>query len=253
MQDNNQKLIHAYHLAKEFIKKENVIGIQKEKILHKTMKYYICSDDNKHEVKINKLSRGVFYADVFENNVIYEIQTSNFNKLRKKLDCFLTNYVVTIVYPIAHRKIIYKIDDNGVISNPKKKTKIGSIFDAFKELYQIKLYLKNPNLNIKILLIDLDEYRQVMVKKYFKNKGYKRQIQIPQNLYVEINLNNNNDYQTIMNNLHLTKQFTSEDLAMKAKITKAKATLTLNILLYLEVVKRVGKDGNRYIYELVCD
>ena len=63
----------------------------------------------------------------------------------------------------------------------------------------------------------------------------------------------NNDYQTIMNNLHLTKQFTSEDLAMKAKITKAKATLTLNILLYLEVVKRVGKDGNRYIYELVCD
>ena len=108
MQDNNQKLIHAYHLAKEFIKKENVIGIQKEKILHKTMKYYICSDDNKHEVKINKLSRGVFYADVFENNVIYEIQTSNFNKLRKKLDCFLTNYVVTIVYPLAHRKIIYK-------------------------------------------------------------------------------------------------------------------------------------------------
>ena len=63
----------------------------------------------------------------------------------------------------------------------------------------------------------------------------------------------NNDYQTIMNNLHLTKQFTSEDLAIKAKITKAKATLTLNILLYLEVVKRVGKDGNRYIYELVCD
>ena len=40
---------------------------------------------------------------------------------------------------------------------------------------------------------------------------------------LEINLNNNNDYQTIMNNLHLTKQFTSEDLAMKAKITKAKA------------------------------
>ena len=40
---------------------------------------------------------------------------------------------------------------------------------------------------------------------------------------------------------------------MKAKITKAKATLTLNILLYLEVVKIVGKDGNRYIYELVCD
>lgn len=28
---------------------------------------------------------------------------------------------------------------------------------------------------------------------------------------------------------------------MNAKITKAKATLTLNILLYLEVVKRVAK------------
>lgn len=251
MQDNNQKFINAYYLAKDCVKKENVIGIQKEKILHKTIKYYLCSDDNTHEVKINKLSNGVLYADVLENNVIYEVQTSNFNKLRKKLDCFLTNYIVTIVYPIAHKKIIYKIDDNGVISKPHKSPKIGSIFDLFKELYKIKSYLKNPNLNLKILLVDLDEYRQVMVKKHFKSKGYKRQIQIPQNLYLEINLNNNSDYQNIIHNLNLTRQFTSEDLAIKAKITKAKAMLTLNILLYLEVVKRVGKDGNSYVYELV--
>ena len=41
MQDNNQKFINAYYLAKDCVKKENVIGIQKEKILHKTIKYYL--------------------------------------------------------------------------------------------------------------------------------------------------------------------------------------------------------------------
>ena len=42
-------LDEAYDLACSFEAKEQVIGIQKEKILHKTLKYYLCPDDTKHE------------------------------------------------------------------------------------------------------------------------------------------------------------------------------------------------------------
>ena len=72
-------LDEAYDLACSFEAKEQVIGIQKEKILHKTLKYYLCPDDTKHEIKITKENKGVLYADILLDNVIYEIQTRSFN------------------------------------------------------------------------------------------------------------------------------------------------------------------------------
>ena len=109
MQNYNDKLQESYVLATNFIKEVNVIGIQKEKILHKTLKYYLCSDESKHEIKIKKSNSGILYADVYDNEMIYEIQTRGFDKLRDKLSEFLIEHKVTIVHAVAHKKNIYKV------------------------------------------------------------------------------------------------------------------------------------------------
>ena len=167
MQNYNDKLQESYVLATNFIKEENVIGIQKEKILHKTLKYYLCSDDSKHEIKIKKSNSGILYADVYDNEMIYEIQTRGFDKLRDKLSEFLIEHKVTIVHAVAHKKNIYKVYETGEIIGPTKSPKTGKVFEVFKELYKIKTYLNNPNLNLKIFLICLSDKSDLLsIKSY---------------------------------------------------------------------------------------
>ena len=253
MQNYNDKLQESYVLATNFIKEENVIGIQKEKILHKTLKYYLCSDESKHEIKIKKSNSGILYADVYDNEMIYEIQTRGFDKLRDKLSEFLIEHKVTIVHAVAHKKNIYKVYETGEIIGPTKSPKTGKVFEVFKELYKIKIYLNNPNLNLKIFLIDMDEYRYVVEKKHARSSGYIREKQIPKSIYHIYDFNKKSDYITLLEELNLEENFTSLDLKKASKINKTLSTVTLNILTHLEVVERIGKKGNNYIYQIKKD
>ncbi len=249
MQNNNLAFLEAYQKAQNFIKTTNVIGIQKEKILHKTIKYYLTPNEEFHEVKIHKSIKGSLFADIYDGKMIYEIQTSGFNKLREKLDVFLAHYEVTIVHPIAYKKYIYKIDEFGLITGPKKSPKTGSIFEVFKELYKIKSFLKNPHLKIKVLLVDLDEYRTITSKKHARSKGYTREVQIPKNLVATIDLNNKGDYIKLLQDLG-EKTFNAQIFAKTYHLSLATSRISLNILNYLDAIERIGKKGNSYIYQI---
>ena len=51
-----------------------------------------------------------YYADIFNDSGIIEIQTRQLNKLRDKLAVFLEEYQDTVVYPCAYNKRISCID-----------------------------------------------------------------------------------------------------------------------------------------------
>ena len=70
---------------------QNGIGTLKEKTLHAVLKNFYEPDISCHEIKI-----GRFVADILHENQVVEIQTRNFNSMRKKLDNFLKLYTVTI-------------------------------------------------------------------------------------------------------------------------------------------------------------
>ena len=96
--------------------------------------------------------RNYIYAD----GKIIEIQTRQFNKMRNKLEAFLPLYPVTIVYPIPREKWLIWIDeDSGELSKKRKSPKKGSTYQAFKELYKIKMFLKDPNIRFKFVLVNM--------------------------------------------------------------------------------------------------
>lgn len=243
-------LEEAYNLACSFEARTQVIGIQKEKVLHKTLKYYICPDDTKHEVKITKENKGNLYADILLDNVIFEIQTRSFNALRNKLNEFLKKYHVIIVYPIAYHKQIINLSEDNTILSSKKSPKKGNPLEIFVELYKIKNFLKNDNLGFKIILLDMDEYRKLTIKKHYRSSGYIRIVQIPKRIEREINLIDKNDYNKLLVDYNLNKTFTSTDFSKITKLNVKKSRVVLNVLSYLEVVTRVGKKGNSHIYEI---
>ncbi|MCM1260927.1 MAG: hypothetical protein NC182_07355 [Prevotella sp.] len=247
--DNQHKLEVAYDRAISTDVKQQVIGIQKEKVLHKTLKYFLCENEDCHEVKIAKTSKGVLYADIKIDQHIYEIQTRNFNALREKLDEFLKMYQVTIVYPIPYRKQIYKID-NGVLQSPKTSPKKGRPLEVCYELYKIKTYLNHPNLSFQLILLDVDEYRQVTEKKYYRSSGYERIVQIPKRIEQIIELSTKEDYSCLLRTYSLPQPFTSSDFAKATHLTQKKAGVALHVFTYMNIVERIGKRSRSYLYQL---
>lgn len=259
--DNKQKLTNIYiknpcvdevlfEKAREFVinnlSTAGGIGTLSEKTIHAVLKYYYAPNDAYHEIKVNS-----FVADIMVDGEIIEIQTRNFNTMRDKLNCFLENHEVTIVYPVAYTKWISWIDpETGEMTKKHKSPKRGSIYSIMPELYRIKMFLKNPSLHFTICMIDVEESRFLNGWSKDKKRGSVRHDGLPINIYDEICFDLENGYRQFLPDT-LPHQFTSKDLKVHAKINQNLANVTLNILYHVGIVDRIGKDGKAYLYEII--
>lgn len=220
------------------------IGTLSEKTVHAIVKNYFEPDEDKQEIPIDR-----YVADIYVDGEIIEIQTRQFNKLRGKLTAFLPLYPVTIVLPIAREKWLIWIDEeSGELSQKRKSPKKGNPYDAFGELYKIKMFLKDPNLRIKLLFLDMEEYRLLNGWSQDRKKGSCRYDRIPTNLVEEVDISCLQDYMQFVP-YELENSFTVKDFAREAHIPAKVAQIVLNILHYVGVVNRTGKQGNAYLYE----
>ena len=208
-------------------------------------KLYFEPNSDFHEVKVSG-----FVADICNAEGIIEIQTRSLGKLKRKLEVFLQNMPVTIVYPIAHTKYLCWVDEEtGAVTGRRKSPKTGSAWDLFRELYQLRSFLTHPNFCVCAALIDLEEYRLLNGWSRDKKKGSTRYDRIPIQLVELIYLMTEEDYRAIIPNT-LPKKFTSKDFSKAVHISLSSAQRALLILYQLGVVQRVEKQKNAYIYEL---
>lgn len=219
------------------------IGTLAEKTVHAVFKNYYEPDEDRQEIPIEK-----YVADIYTGQEIIEIQTRQFNRMRNKLTAFLPLYPVTVVYPIPRTKWLIWIDEeSGELSSPRKSPKRGTPYMAFAELYKIKSYLKDPNLRFRLVLTDMEEYRLLNGWSKDKKKGSSRFDRIPTQLVEEVIIERPEDYMQFIP-LELEEPFTTKDFAKCAHIPVSLSQTVLNLLLYMEVVERVGKKGNSYLY-----
>lgn len=223
----------------------STIGTLGEKSLHLILKYTFEPSEEYHEIKI-----GRFYADIKNKNGVTEIHTRNFNTLRKKLDVFLNEGRVRIIYPIPREKQLIWIEpESGEITSPRKSPKTGSYFDCFRELYKIKAYLDNENLTFTPLLLDVIEYRNLNGWSNDRKKGSSRFDRIPTRLVDFIDITGKDEYKKLIP-LELNDQFTVKDFAKAAKISENSASKAVNILKHLGVISLDGKNGRAFVYSL---
>lgn len=219
------------------------IGTLSEKTVHAILKNYYEPDEDKQEIPIEN-----FVADIYADGEIIEIQTRQFDKMRDKLSVFLPLYPVTIVYPIPREKWLIWIDEeSGELSRKRKSPKKGNPYMAFKELYKIKMFLKDPNMRLKLVLLDMEEYRLLNGWSRDKKKGSSRYDRIPTRLVEEVEISCLKDYMQFVP-YSLPQNFTTKDFAKEAHIPISLSRVALNILYYVGTVERVGKQGNSYLY-----
>lgn len=176
MQDYNKQFENACRLIVGNERERVSIGTLGEKTLHAVLKHTFEPDETKHEIKI-----GGFYADIQDDNGIFEIQTRSFNVMRKKLAFFLENNIITVIYPIAYRKWLVWLDnETGEATKKRKSPKVGTVYEAFYELYKIKQLLTHPNLRLCLVFLDIAEYRNLDGWSKDKKKGSSRYERIPE-------------------------------------------------------------------------
>lgn len=222
------------------------IGTLSEKTVHAILKNYYEPDEDRQEIPVEK-----YVADIYTNGEIIEIQTRQFNKMRNKLTAFLPLYPVTIVYPIPFEKwIIWVDEETGELSRKRKSPVRGNPYIAFVELYKIKMFLKDPNLRIRLVLMNMEEYKLLNGWSRDKKRGASRYDRIPVELVQEIEIDCAQDYMQFVPS-ELEGEFTSKEFASAAHISVTLAQTVLNILYHVGIVTRTGKKGNQYLYDVL--
>ena len=219
------------------------IGVLSEKTLHSVIKRFIEPNEALHEVKISG-----YYADIKNDDGIFEVQTRSFNKLRAKITSYLETERVTIVYPIPATKRLIWIDaQTGELTTPRKSPKHGSYFDAFPELYKLDMLIANESLRVLLLLIDMDEYRYLNGWSTDGKKGSTRHERYPIALADSLLIATKEDYEGLLPS-DLCSPFTSKEFAAAAKTRLRIAQTVLTVLLKRGAVQCVGKSGRLNLY-----
>ncbi len=245
---NKDKFYEAMQAAQDISTGEMGIGTLKERTLHRVIKYYFEPSDVWQEIRVKR-----FVADIKKEDQIIEVQTRDFAKLRKKLNYFLKDHKVKVVFPIAYLKWIAWInEDTGEISTKRKSPKKGTVYHTFFELYKIKDLLLHPNLSIHIMLINMDEYKLLNGWSYDKKRGAHRVERIPLELIDEMILKERKDYLKLIPDT-LDEAFTAKDFKSHTALSLREAQTALNVLHHMHVIERIGKKGRAYLYKVHTD
>ena len=181
------------------------IGTLQEKRLHATLKAYLCADETCHERPVGDMvaedgkKPRRMVADILRDGEILEIQTGGFFPLRDKVAWYLahTPCRVTVVHPIAAVRYLSWIDpaDGSVISR-RRSPKRGRVRDVARELYWLSDFIGDPRLSIRILLVELEEYRMADGWSRDGKRGSNRYERFPTALLGDVTLSTPADYAT---------------------------------------------------------
>lgn len=103
---------------------------------------------------------GSYIIDMVRGEQLIEIQTRNFNAIRKKLVALLQQHKVHLLHPVTSEKWILQVDAaGGKILSRRKSPFSGHLTDVFEELVRIPGLMLQQNFSLEIVLIKEEEVR----------------------------------------------------------------------------------------------
>lgn len=240
----NESFAYALEAIATRTQGDGGIGTMSEKSVHGALKYYYCPDPAYHEVCIGKA-----VADICYDGEIYEIQTRQFYRLKNKLNLFLNEYEVTIVYPVSlYNTVCWVEPDTGVINRGRKTKRKGYYYRIFRELYSIRELLDNPRLHINIVCLETEDYR--LLDGISKNKKIRatKTDKVPVNLISEKCINSASDIASLIP-AELDNQFSADEFSKLTALNASDTSKAMLVLMKIGAINRIGKRGRSFLYE----
>jgi hypothetical protein len=111
--------------------------------------------------------------DAVVGEQLIEIQQASLAALRRKTRALLEHHPVTVVKPLAAKKIIHRCAKKGTIESSRASPKHETIFDLFIDLVHFVEVFPHPRLTLEVLLTEQEEFRVAKRRRWFRAKDYK--------------------------------------------------------------------------------
>lgn len=219
------------------------IGTYKEKSLHYILKNYFCSDKACHECSYKG-----YVADIMEDGYITEIQSSSFYGMSQKLNTFLKDAHVRIIFPIIAKKTIVWVDpDTGALTRSARAVKRDDIYSLVCQFVYILEFLLNEKLSITAVTLSADDYRLLNGYGNDRKKRAEKLDLVPTEIIA---------VEDIVLPTFLTRcvpetlgeVFTREEFSRATHLRARKLWAVLRVLTELQIIKREPDDGRRHRY-----
>lgn len=238
------------------------IGTLGEKQMHAAIKRFICADESKHEIKLDKprdnsdgkAKARRFVADILDGKTVYEIQTGSFAPLVKKIQWILdnTDYNITVIHPMAETKWVNLLGDDGNIERRFKSPKRERVEDIASELYYLRDFISCPRFSLVILMLEAEQYKKNVETKKRRGAKYQKYELIPMNLLRAHIFYGVEDYKRFLPE-SLEEKFTVKQFSNATKIRGRDAYSMVHTLCYLGLARECGKEGRSMVYSKVSE
>ena len=232
------------------------IGTLSEKRLHSIIKKFIAPESEDHEVMIRERMAGEekrprYVADLLIGNTAYEVQTGSFFPMQKKIAYYLENTEldVVIIHPVAYKKWVNWLDhETGEVVKRSRRSALGKPTDIAGELYWILPYIDNPRLSIRVMMLEIEEYRVSSKRGAGIRRGSERYELIPTELCDVVKLELPEDYAIFIPD-ELGREFTVPEYARLSKIRGKAAYSAVRVLCKVGLAKECGKRGRAMLFK----
>ena len=215
-----------------------------EQTLHEQLKEFYARETGEIESP-----HGDYRVDVVRGDLLIEIQTRSFSSIRDKLRDITKSNRVRLVHPIADRKWIIRLDRDGKQVSKRKSSKRGKIEDIFYELVYLPKLLIEPNFELEVVLVDLEEFWIDDGKGSWRRRRWsihdKRMIELNERRLFK----SPEDFKTLIPET-LQSEFTSRMFSKEIGLNTRLSQKMLYCLTKMDVVERNGKKGRAYLYRL---
>ena len=220
------------------------IGLLNEKPLHAALKEWYRRDGDQVEVPLKG-----FVVDLMRGDLLIEIQTRGFSSMRRKFDRLLDLHPIRLVYPVAAKKWIVKLDDDGRQDSRRRSPKHGIAADVCGELVSFPSLLSHPNFTLEVSLIEEEEIRRPDAKKGWRRGGFVIEERRLVSVLDTVELDSPEDLLSLVPR-GMPDPFTTADLASGLGRSRHLAQEVAYCLRVSGAVETVGRDKSGILYEL---
>jgi hypothetical protein len=189
-----------------------------------------------------------FWIDIVRGDLLIEVQTRSFAKIKGKLVTLLASHPVRLIYPVAQEKWIVRVAADGVTPVSRRKSpKRGRIEDLFGELVSFPELILHPNFAVEVVLVRAEEVYRDDGKGSWRRKGWSVHDHRLIDVVGQVMLASAADFRLLLPPT-LGASFTGRELATAAGMTVRLAQKMLYCLRRMGVVEVAGKRGRALVY-----
>ena len=222
------------------------IGTLGEKPLHAALKQWCWRDGDRFEVEIDG-----YVIDVVRGDLLIEIQTRSFSKMKRKLtELLASGHRVLLVHPVPVEKTIVRVDDNGDVLSRRRSPKRGTFRDVFTELVSFPTLIADPGFELLLVLTIEEEHRQHDPTRAWRRRGWVVTERRLTRVADTITLRSPSDLVELLP-AGVPEPFTTSDVAAAASCPLRVAQQMAYCLRHSGAVEVIGKRGNSIEYRRV--